>query len=200
MDIKDKALMEPGELNDARTNPEFLAYLEHREKEVRESKSISGLYEVLDTLLVLDLDEERINRVYEEILKVSFDNIEKRLENKKKLSLDNEDIYYIRSFYEHGVEKWSMNNFKGAKELFFILTQIIEDEKLVDSIAIHMLACAREMDMDSFYEEKVIHEQPNSEDKYGYFIMNYQFDTKKYLQESSNLLEEQFEQLKHLLS
>lgn len=192
--------MEQNELNEARTNPEFLAYLEHREKEVMESKSISGLYEVLDTLLVLDLDEQRIHRVYEEILKVSFDKIEERLKDEKKLSLDNDDIFFIRSFYEHAIEKWSMNNFKGAKELFFILTQIIEDEKLVDSIAIHLLICAKEIDMDQFYEHKVIHEQPNSDDKYGYFIMNYQFDTKNYLNEHSNLLEEQYQQLNHLLS
>jgi hypothetical protein len=192
--------MEHKDLQEARMNPEFLAYLDHREKEVRESKSISGLYEVLDTLLVLDLDEQRIHKVYEEILKVAFDNIEERLKDEKKLSIENDDIFFIRSFYEHAIEKWSMNNFKGAKELFFILTQIVEDETLVDSISIHLITCAKEMDMDQFYEEKVIHEQPNSEDKYGYFIMNYQFETKEYLEQNGALLNEQYNQLKHLLN
>ena len=126
--------MEPSELHEARTNPDFLEYLNVREKEVMESKSLSGLYEVLDTLLVLDLDEERVHTIYQEILKVAFDGIEERLKQKEKLSLDTDDIFYIRSFYEHAIEKWSMGNAKGAKELFFILTQICEDELLVDAI------------------------------------------------------------------
>ena len=144
--------MNQEELNQARVNPEFLSYLDEKEIEVMKSKSISGLYEVLDTLLVLDLDEQRIHKVYEEILKVSFDQIEERLKGEKKLSLDNDDIYFVRSFYEHAIEKWSLENYDGAKELFFILTQIVEDEKLVDSIAVHLVTCAKNIDMDKFYE------------------------------------------------
>lgn len=192
--------MEANELNEARTNPEFLAYLEHREKEVKEEKSISGLYEVLDTLLILNLDEQRINKVYEEILKLSFDKIEERLKENKKLSLENDDLYFIRSFYEHAVEKWSVENFKGAKELFFVLSQIIDDQKLVDSINIHLLACAQNEDMDNFYDTKVDPSHTQGDDKYGYFIMNYKFDTQKHLKKCSKLLEEQYRQLKHLLN
>ncbi len=192
--------MEHTELHEARTNPDFLAYLKQREEEVMESRSISGLYEVLDTLLVLDLDEDRINKIYQEILKVSFDKIEERLKENKKLSLENDDIFFIRSFYEHAVEKWSVQNFKGARELFFILTQIIEDRKLVDSINIHLLSCAKEIDLDDFYERQVDLEAPNSDEKYGYFILDYKFDTDEYLKEHSKLLEEQFNQLKHLLN
>lgn len=191
--------MEQKELHEARTNPEFLAYLEHRQKEVTEQNSISGLYEVLDTLLVLDLDENRINKVYEQILKLSFDQIEQRLKENKKLSLENDDIYFIRSFYEHAVEKWSVDNFDGAKELFFILSQIIEDQKLVDSINIHLLSCAKNEDMDTFYDSKVDSSFEPEFEKYGYFIMGYNFDTDKYLKQYSKDLEEQFNRLKHLL-
>ncbi len=192
--------MNQEELNQARVNPEFLSYLDEKEIEVMESKSISGLYEVLDTLLVLDLDEQRIHKVYEEILKVSFDQIETRLKDEKKLSLDTEDIYFIRSFYEHAIEKWSLENYNGAKELFFILTQIVEDEKLVDSIAIHLLNCAKNIDMDTFYDKDVLHMEKVEEEKYGYFILDYKFDIKKYLDNNSKLLEEQYNSLKHLLN
>ena len=192
--------MNQEELNQARVNPEFLSYLDEKEIEVMESKSISGLYEVLDTLLVLDLDEQRIHKVYEEILKVSFDQIETRLKDEKKLSLDTEDIYFIRSFYEHAIEKWSLENYNGAKELFFILTQIVEDEKLVDSIAIHLLNCAKNIDMDTFYDKDVLHMEKVEEEKYGYFILDYKFDIKEYLDNNSKLLEEQYNSLKHLLN
>ncbi|MEA3384792.1 MAG: hypothetical protein U9Q20_09015 [Campylobacterota bacterium] len=192
--------MDKQELNEARTNPEFLAYLNEKEKEVMESRSVSGLYEVLDSLLVLDLDEQRVHKIYSEILKVSFDKIEERLKEDTKLSLDGEDIYFVRSFYEHAIEKWSMLNFDGANELFFILTQIVDDEVLVDALNVHLIACAKKIDMDNFYDDNVLLEDKEIDEKYGYFITEFNFDTKKYLESNVNILNEQFEKLKHLLS
>jgi len=192
--------MEPEELHEARTNPEFLNYLDVKEKEVKESKDISGLYELLDTLLVLDIDEERVHNVYQEILKIAFDNIEDRLKNEKKLSLNDDDIYFIRSFYEHAIEKWSMGNFKGAKELFFILTQICEDEILVEALNVHLIACALESEMDEYYDENVAEDQTYTEEKYGYFILDFTFDKKEYLEKNIDLLQKQFEELSHLLN
>jgi hypothetical protein len=192
--------MEANELHEARTNPDFLECLEDLEKKALESKSLSGLYQVLDSLLVLDLDEERIHTIYQEILKAAFEGIEERLKEDKKLSLDNDDIFYIRSFYEHAIEKWSMDNAKGAKELFFILTQICEDELLVEALNVHLIACSQNSDMDSFYEENVLEEQSHSEDKYGYFILDFKFDKKEYLTSHVDLLQKEFEELSHLLN
>lgn len=192
--------MEANELHEARTNPDFLECLDDLESKAFESKSLSGLYQVLDSLLVLDLDEERIHTIYQEILKVSFNNIEDRLKEQDKLSLDNDDIFFIRSFYEHAIEKWSMANFKGAKELFFILTQICEDDLLVEALNVHLIACSNESDMDSFYEENVAEEQSHSEDKYGYFILDFAFDKKEYLNTHIDLLQKEFEELSHLLN
>ena len=192
--------MNQEELQEARTNPEFLAYLKEKEDEVIESKSIAGLYEVLDTLLVLDLDEERIHNIYQEILKVAFDTIEERLKDATKLSLDNDDIYFIRSFYEHAIEKWSVSNYDGAKELFFILGQIVEDKKLRDAMQIHLIATAKKKDMDQFYDEDVHHLDVVENEKYGYFIHEFTFDVEEYLSNNTDLLNEQYHQLKHLLN
>ena len=192
--------MEQSELNQARTNPEFLSFIEEQESKAITEGSISELYQVLDTLLVLDLDEDRIHKVYQEILKVSFEKIEDRLEEGTKLSLDGDDIFFTRSFYEHAIEKWSVGNFDGAKELFFILTQIVEDEKLLESFSIHMLNCAEGVDMDQFYEQSVAHVFDENDVKYGYFITKYTFDVKEYLEANAEKLQEQYEQLKHLLN
>ena len=192
--------MEQSELNQARTNPEFLSFLEEQENKAIEESSISELYQVLDTLLVLDLDEDRVNKVYQEILKVSFDQIEDRLEEGTKLTLEGDDIFFIRSFYEHAIEKWSIGDFKGSKELFFILTQIVEDEKLIESFSIHMLNCAEGIDMDSFYENSVSHVIDENDEKYGYFITRYTFDIVDYLNSNAEKLQEQYEELKHLLN
>ena len=187
------------EIIKASTDPEFLGYLEVREKDVLKSKNISGLYEVLDSLLILDLQEERINKIYETILIVAFDSIEKKLKEKSKLTLDNDDLYYIRAFYEHSIEKWSRDDYKGAKELFFILSQIIEDETLLSAINIKLLACNAKEDMELFYDEKIQHEQEEREEKYAYFLLDFKFDTKAYLVENTKTLEKIYEELKPLL-
>jgi len=195
--------MEQKELQEARTNPEFLAYLDTREKESIKSKDIKGLYEVLDTLLVLKFDKIRIDKIYEEILKISFDSIEDRLKENKKLTLHNDDLYLIRGFYEYAIEKWSLMNFQGAKELFFILTQIIDDQKLADALNIHLLSCAKNIDIDQFYDQKVKHNDNQQADEidevYGYFILDFQFDTEQYLKQNYKLLEQEYQKLKHLL-
>ncbi|HIP12186.1 MAG TPA: hypothetical protein EYG97_05225 [Arcobacter sp.] len=191
--------MTQDEIVQASTDPEFLGYLDQREKDVLESKKISGLYEVLDSLLILDLQEERINKVYEAILMVAFDSIEKKLKDDSKLTLENDDIFYIRAFYEHSIEKWSREDYKGAKELFFILSQIVEDEILLNAINIKLLACNSKEDMEIFYDEKVQHEQEEREEKYAYFLLDFKFDTKKYLMENQKILENIYEELKPLL-
>ncbi|MDD2697168.1 MAG: hypothetical protein PHF17_00055 [Arcobacteraceae bacterium] len=187
------------ELMMARTNPEFLGFLEEKEKNAMESKNISELYEVLDSLLILDLDDERINKVYETILMVAFENVQTKLDNHTKFSLENDDFFYIRAFYEHGIEKWSYGNFQGAKELLFVLSQIVEDELLSEAINVKLLACDKEIDLNSFYESTVMHQQTARDEKYGYFILDFKFDTKNYLQSKAKELEEIHSQLKHLL-
>ncbi|MBI3873431.1 MAG: hypothetical protein HY307_00120 [Arcobacter sp.] len=122
------------ELKQARLNPEFLGFLEKKENDAISSKNIKELYEVLDTLLILDLDDERINKVYETILVVAFDGIGAKLDSHTKLTLDGDDFLYIRAFYEHAIEKWSSDNFQGAKELLFVLSQIVDDELLNEAI------------------------------------------------------------------
>ncbi len=191
--------MENNDLQDARTNPEFLQFLENKEKDVIENEDLEGLYEVLDNLLILDLEETRINKVYETILKVAFESMEDRLNDGSKLSLLNDDIYLIRAFYEHAIEKWSNNDFDGAKALFFILSRVIEDKKLSSSIKIHLLAVAKKSDMDKFYEEQVSTTQMEEDEKYGYFIMNFNFETKEYISENKELLGDLLEELGHLL-
>jgi hypothetical protein len=191
--------MNEQELQEARTNPEFLNFLQEREKEAYEKQDIALFYEVLDSLLVLNLEEDRINKVYNQILKISFDKVEVKLKNNNKLTLENDDIYYIRSFYEHAIEKWSYENFDGAKELFFVLSNIIEDKKLYDAIQVLIIACANKITIDQFYDTQVEQNFELDNEKYGYFIINFKFNTKQYLKKNSVALTQIHNKLKHLL-
>jgi hypothetical protein len=188
------------ELEQARLNPEFLGFLEKKETEALESKNIKELYEVLDTLLILDLSDERINKVYETILLVAFDGIGSKLDSHTKLTLDVDDFLFIRAFYEHAIEKWSSNNFQGAKELLFVLSQIVDDELLHEAINVKLIACSEGKDLDNFYETTVFHQQTARDEKYGYFILDFKFDTKNYLDSKTKALETIYDDLKHLLA
>ncbi len=191
--------MDKEELQEARTNPEFLDYLEKTRINAIAARDISALYEVLDSMLILDLDEEKINSVYQTILETSFEKVEIIVNNNQKLTLDDDHMYYIRALYEHGIEKWSYDNFDGAKDLLFVLSNIIEDEILVDSLQVHIIALANKTKLDDFYENEVDLNSCNSEEKYGYFITSFNKEVKSYLEENKTLLKEEYENLKHLL-
>jgi hypothetical protein len=187
------------ELHQARTNPEFLNYLEEKENEALKSNNIADLYEVLDTLLILDLDEQRIHSVYGKILEVAFNTIELRLKEEKRLNITDDDIYLVRAFYEHSIEKWSYGDFKGAKELFYILTNLVEDKLLQNACAVKMLACSNEEDIESFYDTKVKHQDEAKDENYAYFLIDFKFDTQEYLDQNSEQIEKLHKELSHLL-
>lgn len=191
--------MDKAELDEARNNPEFLNYLEQTRVDAIKTENISALYEVLDSMLILDLDEKKINDIYETILKISFEKIENIVNSGKKLQLLDDELLYIRSFYEHAIEKWSYNDFSGAKEFLFLLIHITEDEKLINALKIHLIACSKELDLDSFYENCVESNVMDIVEQYGYFIINFKFDEQTYINDHSTILQDEFNNLKHLL-
>lgn len=191
--------MDKEQLHEARTNPDFLKYLEETRVDAIATKNISALYEVLDSFLVLDLDEEKIDSVYQHILQISFEAVEKIVNENKKLKLEGDELFYIRAFYEHAIEKYSYGNYDGAKELIFVLSNIIDDEKLFSALQVHIVALSKKVDLDSFYEKEVDLDTVNEDEKYGYFITNFNFDKKEYLEKNKDTLEKEYENLKHLL-
>lgn len=191
--------MDKEQLNDARTNPDFLKYLEEARVKSMAEKNINVMYETLDSMLILDLEEEKINKLYEEILKTSFENVEKIVNKNEKLKLENENLLYVRAFYEHAIEKWSYDNFDGAKELVFVLANITDDEPLEKALNVLLIVLSTRNQLDFFYDTSVDHEKESSEEKYGYFIMNFKFDTDEFLNDNKEVLEKEYKNLKHLL-
>ncbi len=191
--------MDKEQLHDARTNPDFLKYLEDTREDAIATKNISALYEVLDSLLILDLDEEKVNSVYQNILKIAFEEVQNKIDANKKLTLEGDDLFYVRAFYEHAIEKWSYENFEGARELIFVLSNILEDELLEDALKAHIIALAVNTNLDSFYEDDVNLESANENEKYGYFITEFNYDLKEYLELNKETLAQEYEKLKHLL-
>uniref|UniRef100_UPI004048D049 hypothetical protein n=1 Tax=Aliarcobacter sp. TaxID=2321116 RepID=UPI004048D049 len=191
--------MDKEQLFEARTNPDFLKYLEEARINAMKAEDIGLMYETLDSMLVLDLDEEKVNKLYEQILKTSFANVEKIVNKNEKLNLEGDNLLYVRALYEHAIEKWSYENFDGAKELIFVLANIIDDEILEKALNVLIVVLSSNIQLDEFYDTKVDLESDVDDEKYGYFITNFNFVNEDFLNENKEILSTQYEKLKHLL-
>ncbi|WP_419678123.1 hypothetical protein ACN2EN_01925 [Aliarcobacter lanthieri] len=187
------------ELFQARTNPDFLKYLEEARVNSIKVRNIALMYETLDSMLVLDLDEDKINELYQEILKTAFDNVEKIIEKKEKLNLENENLFYVRALYEHSIEKWTNENISGAKELIFVIENILDDEILKKSLKVLLVFLLKNLDFDTFYDKYIFSDSKIEDEKYGYFITNFNFDIDSFLKQNKDILEEEYKNLQHLI-
>lgn len=191
--------MNKNDLNEARTNPDFLIYLEAAMQNSIKNQNIEMMYEILDTMLVLDLEEEKTNKIYDEILKVATLNLEEKLEKNELLKLENIDFLTIRAFYELAIEKWSNSDFELAKALFFNLANSINDDFLKKNMEVLIVNLSKELDFEDFYEEFVDKDELESKEEYGYFITTFNFDVDDFLKNHQEFLQKEYENLKHLI-
>ena len=191
--------MNKNDLNEARTNPDFLIYLEAAMQNSIKNQNIEMMYEILDTMLVLDLEEEKTNKIYDEIFKVATLNLEEKLEKNELLKLENIDFLTIRAFYELAIEKWSNSDFELAKALFFTLANSINDDFLKKNMEVLIVNLSKELDFEDFYEEFVDKDELESKEEYGYFITTFNFDVDDFLKNHQEFLQKEYENLKHLI-
>lgn len=191
--------MNKDELQEARTNPDFLKFLEENRLKAIEEDNLALMYETLDSMLILDLEDDKINNLYQNILKTAFDKIEKIVNENKKLDLKEENLLLVRALYEHGIEKWSYDNFDGAKEIMFVLSNIVDDELLEKSLNVLIIVLSNKVTLDDFYEEKVNNDINDIKEEHGYFIVNFNFDIDEYISSNEAVLKKEYENLKHLL-
>ncbi|RXI27477.1 hypothetical protein [Aliarcobacter trophiarum] len=191
--------MNKDDLNEARTNPDFLIYLEAAMQNSIKNQNIEMMYEILDTMLVLDLQEDKIDRLYDEILKVASLNLEEKLKKNELLKLEKNDFLTIRAFYELAIEKWSNSDFELSKALFFTLANSIDDNFLRKNMEVLLVNLSKELDFEYFYEEFVDKNELEAKEEYGYFITSFNFEVDDFLENNQEFLKKEYENLKHLI-
>jgi len=155
--------------------------------------------DIKNNILEKDLEEEKTNKIYEEILKVATLNLEEKLEKNELLKLENIDFLTIRAFYELAIEKWSNSDFELAKALFFTLANSINDDFLKKNMEVLIVNLSKELDFEDFYEEFVDKDELESKEEYGYFITTFNFDVDDFLKNHQEFLQKEYENLKHLI-
>jgi hypothetical protein len=191
--------MQSNEFEDLKNNPQFMLELTNREEAAVKAKDIVGMYEILDTAVMLDLSAERLNRIYTEILQTVFDRLADKLTKQEFFNInDKTDLYTMRGIYEHGIERYSENDFKGAKEIFLILHHTANDETLSQAMMPHIVAAASQMKFDDFIDELVDVDNPNDSEIYGFFLTNFKPSVEGFMKEKAEVLNSALKELETL--
>jgi len=182
-----------------KTNEEFLANLVLLEEEMNEQKSIQKGYQLLDTLLLVSEDEDKINDVFTFILREAFEKLAEYLSQQKGFDMENqEELFTARAIYEHAIERYSENDMKGAKELFQVLHYMVDEPRLKDAMMVHAISVMQGKDFDTFIEKVADTSKYDEEDKLAYFLLFFKVNLEDFLNENSDLVHKAQEELKVL--
>jgi hypothetical protein len=131
----------------------FLADMKKFEDEMYNQKSIEKGYMLLGTKMAIQASEDEINDIFTFIVNQAFDVLADYLTQNKGFDLNNpEELATARAIYEHGIQRYSENDIKGAKEIFLVLHHTIQDDELKDAMMIHACAVMAGHKFDDFIE------------------------------------------------
>ena len=152
----------------------FLADLKKLEEEMKSQKSIDIGYKLLGTKLAIEAPEDEINDIFTFIVNHAFDVLAENLTKHKGFNVtDPEDLATARAIYEHGIQRYSENDIKGAKEIFLVLSHTLEDEELQESMMIHACAVMAGHTLDDFLEKLADTSQIDEMSPTAFFIQDY---------------------------
>ena len=153
---------------------EFLDNLKRLEQEMRDENSVAKGYQLLDAKLVIEAGEDEVNDLFTFIVNTSFDTLAEYLSKNQKFDLGNpEDWATARAIYEHGIQRYSENDQKGAKEIFLVLYHMIEDEEIKEAMLVHVGAVMAGHSFDDFIDNIVDIKGMNPEDPNSFFITTF---------------------------
>jgi len=155
-------------------NEEFLANLVLLEEEMKEEKSIQKAYQLLDALLLVSDDEDKINEVFTFILGEAFDRLAEYLSQQKGFDLTKEE------------------------ELFQVLHYMVDEERLKDAMMVHAVSVMKGKDFDTFISDIADTSKYDVTDRLAYFLLNFKIDSERYLRENKALVNKAQDELKVL--
>ena len=152
----------------------FLANLKQIEDKMYSQKSINKGYMVLGTKMAMGASEDEINDIFTFIVNTAFDVLAENLTKHKGFSInDPEELATARAIYEHGIQRYSENDKKGAKEIFLVLHHTIEDDDLKDAMMIHACSVMAGHSFDDFIEKLVDTSSIDESSPTAFFIQTF---------------------------
>ncbi len=152
----------------------FIKDLKKLEDEVKSQKSIDKAYKLLGTKLAIEANQDEIDELFTFIVNQAFDVLADYLIQHKGFNLNNpEELSTARAIYEHGIQRYSENDIKGAKEIFLVLHHTIEDNELKDAMMIHACAVMAGHSFDSFIDNLADTSSIDENDPTAFFIKEF---------------------------
>ncbi len=161
-------------VEELKKDPEFLANIARLEKECKEEQSIAKGYQLLDAQLIIEAPEDEINEIFTFIVNAAFDRLAETLTGSKSFDMsDIEDMATARAIYEHGIQRYSENDKKGAKEIFLVLNYTVEHDELKDAMMVHAAAVMAGHSFEEFIENLVDVSGVDENDPLAFFIQTF---------------------------
>ena len=161
-------------VEELKKDPEFLANIKRLEVECKEEQSIAKGYQLLDAQLIIEAPEDEINEIFTFIVNNAFDRLAEKLSSSQSFDMnDAEDLATARAIYEHGIQRYSENDKKGAKEIFLVLNYTVEHVELKDAMMIHAAAVMAGHTFEDFIENLVDVSAVNENDPLAFFIQTF---------------------------
>jgi len=161
-------------VEELKKDPEFLANIKRLEEECKTEQSIAKGYQLLDAQLIIEADEDEINEIFTFIVNNAFDRLAQKLTDGHNFDMnDAEDLATARAIYEHGIQRYSENDQKGAKEIFLVLNYTIDNGELKDAMMVHAAAVIAGKTFEDFIENLVDVEGVDPNDPLAFFIKTF---------------------------
>lgn len=186
-------------VEELKKDPEFLANIARLERECKNEESIAKGYQLLDAQLIIEAPEEEINEIFTFIVNTAFDRLAEKLTTSVSFDMnDEEDRATARAIYEHGIQRYSENDKKGAKEIFLVLNYTIGHAGLKDAMMVHAAAVMAGHDFEDFIENLVDVEGVDVHDPLAFFIQTFTEPTEALLHQFSKQVKEAQKELRSL--
>ena len=157
-----------------KNDAEFLDNVRLLEKEMHESNSVAKGYQLLDIKLAMQEEEESINALFTFIVNRAFDVLAEYLTEHKTFDLSDPEEYAVaRAIYEHGIQRYSENDAKGAKEIFLVLYHQITETDVQEAMMIHACSVMAGNPFETFIEEFADVSNLDPEDPKSVFITEF---------------------------
>jgi len=146
--------MDSVDIEQLKSDPEFLENLKKLEEEVANSDSLAKLYQLLDAKLAINANEDEVNELFQKAVASAFNILSEKIANAQGLDLSNPEEWAVaRAIYEHGIERYSSGDTKAATELFLALNFTVTNEEIKDAMMVHAAAVGSGYSFDDFFNK-----------------------------------------------
>jgi len=152
----------------------FLENIKKLEVECKEEESIAKGYQLLDAQLIIEAPEDEINEIFTFIVNTAFDRLAQKLSTTATFNMENEEERAAaRAIYEHGMQRYSENDKKGAKEIFLILSHSVDKYSLKDAMLLHAAVVIAGVSFDDFIDTLVDVSKVDETDPLAFFVQTF---------------------------